>query len=217
MHGVLHHHGHPNVRRLSHTFSKESWRRDANDLEGSPMNLNRFVENGGIQTETLLPEGIADHCHWRTTPRAVHFAGKNPAGRGFHTERCEIAPTDKFDASQLLLARAACEITKCHLEPRQSAVRGKHSGKNVVVIAQIFKLRVRQQGTTSSLTPKIRAVFVRVRQQHQLLRMLHVKGAKKYGFEDAEDSGVCPNSQGQSEHGYGGEARRFLQHARAKS
>src|SRR5207244_10077267 len=96
----LHHHGRPQVGKVTHYFTEKSRRSDSDNSERIIVQSHLAANNGGVAGEPLLPISIADDRD-RIASRGTALVG------------CKRASQERFDAKRMEIILASESAANC--------------------------------------------------------------------------------------------------------
>ncbi len=186
----------PGVRRRR--SGRKSRRQNANQGKARAVKFERLTDEAGVAAESSLPKAVGDDRDtW--SARAVIF-------------RCERAPNSRAHAKCLEQVCRNPQAIQAFYVPAASHVRvptshgrdGIQGGGVVAIVEEVWKRK-----------RSIVAVRAHRSNPERAVRMSEGELPQENSVDDAEQRGVCANSQGQREHGHGQKSWPFHQRARA--
>ena len=170
----------------------ETFPGDADDGEQSPVEAERAAEHCGVGT-VALPEGIADNHHGSGAAGAFLIGGKDTAAEQRGADDVEVVRGDRVGEQ----AARGVAFGEAH---HREIVRRK-AGENSGLAAQIDVVGVGEGAVVIGLAG-VAAV-----EADELVGLADGERLQQEGVHEAENRGIGADTQGEHEHGGGGEGR----------
>ena len=197
------HHGRPEVRGLSGERSRlqeeaETRRHDADDRDGTAVDLDGPPDDGRIAAEAALPEAVAED-HDLIVPVGTFVGREGAAEHRRDAEGREEARHDEL-RDELLRPAVAGEVDPVVVETGHRRERR----------FPLLPPAVVERGDDVLAAGTLRALFP---DRHETGRLLEGQTLDEHGVDDREDRRVRADAQGESRDRDGGEAGVFAERA----
>src|SRR6185312_14531037 len=175
--------GNEDLSRVSQFHAVETWLRNSDHRHVAAIDHQSLADNRAVRGEAGLPEAVAEYGQRMAARNSVIIRSEGTAQDGLYTQHREIAARHKFGGYAL----SSIPIAQAGLKRKPA----KHSRKDLVVIAEIAVHRIRDR-----IHPPVAAVVLPPhRKEDHFLRLLHGKQPQHNLIEQAEDGGVCADSE----------------------
>jgi hypothetical protein len=176
-------------------YSREPFRRDADDGQGSAVDDQCAVQDAGVSTEARAPEVVAENDHRVRARNTIVLRTQQATKCRRDTERGEVLPGDEHAVgfSAPTLVRDICT---------EARVRGQLESV-VFECFQIAEQRVTEDRIHATAEIARRAgagLRTGRRHQHDLVWRRHRQPAQDQSVEQGEDGGVDANAQRERQH-----------------
>src|SRR5262249_53578467 len=161
------------------------------DLHGATVDGEDLADDGGVGTETLFPEAVAQDNDFILSIFAV-FGPKAESVNGSNSQDVKEIYGHVLDDD--LFGVAVASKVAAHVG------NGRHSGENVVLFPPVGEV-----GRTGDIM-KFPPACVAFPDHNQFLRALVRQSSKEDGVDDGENGGVGTDAESQGQHGNGRES-----------
>ena len=197
---LVHHQGHPDVRRGQLIEPLKVRRRHAHNVVGAAVEANGSGRHPRIPAKLPGPKPVSDHGHGVCAWAGVLLGQEPAAHHGDHAEGCEVVTGDDLSRDRLRFAEAG-------------KVQGdggvEEQGREDLVVVAIVPVVGVGRGPQTGVARVERA------DGDQPFGGLDGQRAQQDGIEQREDSGIGPDAQPEGEHGGRSEGAGFQQRPNA--
>jgi hypothetical protein len=187
---------HRDVEGAADLDAEELRRGDADDCEGMAVERDRPSEHGGVAAVFAAPERVAEH---RDRPVLAALPLVVLVGEGPADDRADAQDVEEAAAREQAgdLARLAAGV---QVEARRAD--GEDAAEEVLVIAQVFPLRVGERQARRQV-----GFGGRLLQDHEPLGLVQRQRLQHQRVDEVEDGDVGADAEGQRQHGHGADGR----------